>query len=133
MTPAEKAEALRAAPIFAGLSQESLERIASIAGETDVPAGQVLIEARSPGSGMFVILEGTVSVHARGVERELGPGEVVGEVALLRSDSRRIARVLAVTDVRCLAVDRASFKELVATDGKLALAVLENVADRIPV
>jgi CRP-like cAMP-binding protein len=133
MAGAEKLEPLRGIPIFEGLSEESLERIAAIASEVEFPANQVLIEARTPGAGMFVILDGRVSVHARGVETELGPGEVVGEVALLRSDSQRIARVQTLTPVRCLAIDRAAFRDLVARDGQLALAMLENLARRIPI
>lgn len=130
---AEKRDALRSVPIFDGLSDESLERIAALATEVDFPPNQVVIEARTPGAGMFVILEGRVAVHARGVDVELGPGEVIGEVALLRSDSRRIARVQTLTEVRCLAIDRAAFRALVANDGRLALALLENVAQRIPI
>src|SRR5215204_3898617 len=129
----DKLAALRSVPIFDGLSDDSLERIAAIASEVEFPAGQVVIEARTPGSGMFVILDGRVSVHARGVDTELGPGEVIGEVALLRRDSTRIARVQTLTDVRCLAVERAGFRKLVAGEGKLALALLENIADRIPI
>jgi CRP-like cAMP-binding protein len=129
----DKLVALQSVPIFDGLSDESLERIAAIASEVEFPAGQVVIEARTPGSGMFVILDGRVSVHARGVDTELGPGEVIGEVALLRRDSTRIARVQTLTDVRCLAVDRAGFRELITGDGPLAVALLENLAERIPI
>ena len=129
----DKVDALRSVPIFDGLSDASLERIASLATEVEFPAGQVVIEARTPGAGMFVILEGRVSVHGRGFEAELGPGEVVGEVSLLRSDDQRIARVQTLTDVRCLAVDRAGFRQLVVADGRLALALLENLAQRIPI
>ena len=129
----DRLRALRAVPIFGGLPDESLERIAAIATEVEFPQGQVVIEARTPGSGMFVILDGRVSVHARGVDTELGSGEVIGEVALLRSDSTRIARVQTLTEVRCLAVDRAGFRELVMGDGLLALALLENLAERVPV
>ena len=130
---ADKVQALRSVPIFEGLSDESLERIAALASEVEFPPNQVVIEARTPGAGMFVILDGRVAVHARGVDVELGPGEVIGEVSLLRADSQRIARVQTLTDVRCLAVDRAGFRELIADDGKLALALLENVAQRIPI
>ena len=133
MDETDKLVALRSVPIFEGLSDESLERIAAIASEVEFPAGQVVIEARTPGTGMFVILEGRVSVHARGIDTELGPGEVIGEVALLRRDSTRIARVQTLTDVRCLAVDRAGFRELITDDGPLAVALLENLAERIPI
>jgi CRP-like cAMP-binding protein len=44
-----------------------------------------------------------------------------------------VARVQTLTDVRCLAVDRAGFRELVAQDGQLAVALLENLAQRIPI
>ena len=118
--------------IFQGLSDELLEEIASVAHEEEFPAGFVLIEAGQAGTGMFVLLDGRVSVHARGVDTELGPGEVIGEVALLRKDSRRIARVQALTPVRCLAISRSDFRDLVTTNGALAVALLENVADRIP-
>lgn len=125
-------EVLRSVPIFSGLSDSLLERIASVAHEEEFPAGLVLIESGMAGTGMFVLLEGRVSVHARGVDTELGPGEVIGEVALLRKDSRRIARVQALTPVRCLAIGRSVFRELIANDADLAVALLENVADRIP-
>ena len=130
---AAKLDALRSVPIFEGLNDESLGRIAELASEVEFPPNQVVIEARTSGAGMFVILDGRVSVHGRGFEAELGPGEVVGEVSLLRSDDQRIARVQTLTDVRCLAVDRAGFRQLVAADSRLALALLENLAQRIPI
>jgi CRP-like cAMP-binding protein len=125
-------EALRSVGIFAGLSDSLLEQIAGVAHEEEFPAGHVLIESGMAGTGMFVLLDGRVSVHARGIDTELGPGEVIGEVALLRNDSRRIARVQALTPVRCLAIGRSDFRELVTKDADLAVALLENVADRIP-
>lgn len=129
----DRLAALRGVPIFEGLAEGSLERLAAIATEVEFPSDHVLIEHRAPGTGMFVLLEGRVSVHARGIDTELGPGEVIGEVALLRRDSRRIARVQTLTPVRCLAIDREAFRSLLAQDGALALALLENVAQRIPV
>jgi CRP/FNR family transcriptional regulator, cyclic AMP receptor protein len=65
--------------------------------------------------------------------RELGPGEVVGELALLRRDGARSARVQAKTPVRCLAIDRESFRRLLAEEPGLALAILEVVVDRLAV
>jgi CRP-like cAMP-binding protein len=125
-------EALRSVGIFRGLPDEELERIASMTSEVSFEPGNLLIEAGHPGSGAFVILEGRVAVHARGVDTELGAGEVVGELALLRSDSKRIARVQAITHVECLAIDRMAFRTLIASDVHLAIALLENLADRVP-
>ncbi len=125
-------EMLRSARIFSGLSDEELARVAAIASEVDFPAGHVLTESGQVGSGMFVLLDGRVSVHARGVDVELGPGEVLGELALLRRDARRIARVQALTPIHCLAIAREPFRALIASDVHLAVALLENLADRVP-
>jgi CRP/FNR family transcriptional regulator, dissimilatory nitrate respiration regulator len=125
-------EALRSVGIFRGLPDEELERIAAMCSKVSFEPGNLLIEAGYPGSGAFVILEGRVAVHARGVDTELGAGEVVGELALLRSDSKRIARVQAITHVECLAIDRAAFRSLISSDVHLAIALLENLANRVP-
>lgn len=128
----EKVEALRSVGIFAGLGDEALASIADVSGEVEFEPGQVLIEPGQAGTGAFVILAGRVHVHARGVETELGPGEVVGELSLLRRDSRRIARVQAITPVRCFAIGRQQFRALLASDVHLAIALLGTVADRVP-
>ena len=107
MTLKERADALARVAVFAGLSRRSLERIARIAKDVELRPGQVLIEPRAKGSGMFVVLDGTVTASTRGRRaRDLGPGEIVGELALLTADAQRTARVRAQTQVRCLAIAR---------------------------
>jgi CRP-like cAMP-binding protein len=125
-------ETLRGCRVFAGLDDDSLRRIAALASEVEFEEGHLLTEGGQVGSGMFVLLDGRVSVHARGADVELGPGEVVGELALFRSDNRRIARVQALTPVRCLAIAREPFRALIASDVHLAVALLETLADRVP-
>jgi CRP-like cAMP-binding protein len=55
---------------------------------------------------------------------------VVGELALLRPDGARTARVQATSPVRCLAVDRRTFRQLLESEPTLALALLETLAER---
>ena len=125
------ADRLRAIPLFAGLSDDALERVAEIATEVEQPAGIALARADDPGSGMFVIEEGTVVVEARGRTVELGPGEFFGELALLVPEATRVARVRAKTPVRCLAVSRADFASLLETEPRIALAMLPVLARRL--
>jgi CRP-like cAMP-binding protein len=108
-----------------------LERLRGAGTVTTVDAGRVLIERGQHGAGLFVILEGTVAVEAPEASRELGPGSVVGERALLSIDGRRTARVRAVTNVRFLAVDRTAFERLCAADPGLAdrVAALAELED----
>jgi CRP-like cAMP-binding protein len=98
-------EALRDSPVFAGVPAETLERLAAAASEVEIPAGLVIIEHNAPASGLFVILEGRVAVHAPDEKLERGPGEVVGELALARGGARN-ARVSALTAVRALSISR---------------------------
>ncbi|MEX2212384.1 MAG: cyclic nucleotide-binding domain-containing protein [Gaiellaceae bacterium] len=87
------------------LDEETLRLLEAVGSEVEFPAGQVLIEHNTAASGLYVILEGRVAVHAHGEEVELGPGEVVGEIALARGGPRR-ARVTTITPVRALSVAR---------------------------
>ena len=130
--PDARVAALRRSPVFDGLDEQFLGRLAASMSEVTFPAGRVLIEARAPGTGMFVIDEGTVTVHPRDSEPvELGPGEVVGEIALLTADGTRTARVQAITDVRCLSLDRATLQQALEEEPKFATALLESAAGRL--
>ena len=101
-----------------------------MAAEVDFPPRSVLIERNQPGSGLFVILDGTVAVELPGQTVELGPGEVVGELSLL-VDVPRAARVYARTPVRCVAIGRLEFARLLESEPRIALALLRVVARRL--
>jgi CRP-like cAMP-binding protein len=113
-------ERLGAIPLFAGLSDEQLDRLVAATSEFDAPAGQALIERGKPGSGIFVLEQGKAIVEAPEGTRELGPGDVFGERALLGEDIERTARVRAETDVSCLAIARVELERLLAEDPRVA-------------
>jgi CRP-like cAMP-binding protein len=127
----ERLARLRQVPIFAGLDDGVLARILGVSVELECPAGQVLARANDPGAGMFVLEEGTVVVEAPGRTIELGPGEFFGELSLLVPESTRVARVRAKTQVRCIAVNRLDFEELLEDEPRVALAMLPVVARRL--
>ena len=129
-TDAERAVALADIPLFAELSEAVRQRIVEIAGELEAAAGQVLIQPRTEGSGMFVVEEGTVVVEREGKHIELGEGQFFGELALL-TDTKRTARVRAKTDARLLAIRRDEFRKLLEDEPRLALGMLEVLARRL--
>jgi CRP-like cAMP-binding protein len=67
-----------------------------------------------------VLEEGEAVVEAPEGTRELGPGDIFGERALLGDDIERTARVRARTDVRCLAIARPELEQLLAEDPRVA-------------
>ena len=121
---------LRAIPLFSGASETALERLAAAAGELACSAGQVVALEGDPGSGMFVILDGTASVEWRGGSVNLEAGTFFGELTLLAPGGRRNARVRAATEMRCLAIPRDMALELVESEPSVALAMLREVARR---
>jgi CRP/FNR family cyclic AMP-dependent transcriptional regulator len=124
-------EQLRTAPLFAELSDESLERIKETVSEFDAPAGAVLVQPGAEAQGLYIICEGTVAVETRGAGTiELGPGESVGELALL-TPTTRSARVSAKTPVQGLAIDRADFTRVLESESQIALSLLGVLARRL--
>lgn len=122
---------IRGIPLFAGLSDAGVDRVNDHAAELEVAAGQILALPGDIGSGMFVVLDGTVVVELRGGPIELGPGEPVGELALIAPDVSRIARVRARTPVRCLGLARDDFLDLLESEPSFALALLRTLAARL--
>ena len=126
MTPDE----LRSIPLLAGASQAGLERVAASAGELTCEAGQVVALEGDPGSGMFVILDGTARVEWRGGTVDLGSGTFFGELTLLAPGGTRNARVRAATAMRCLAIPRDDAIELIESEPSVALSMLREIARR---
>jgi CRP-like cAMP-binding protein len=124
------ADELRSIPLLAGASDAGLERVAALAGEMTCRAGQVVALEGDPGSGMFVILEGTAHVEWRGGSVDLGPGAFFGELTLLAPGGTRIARVRAATEMRCLAIPRDDAIALIESEPTVALAMLREIARR---
>ena len=128
MTPDD----LREIPLFEGLSDAGLERLAARSAQIECEPGQLLALEGDPGSGMFVILDGTVSVEMRGgFHTELEQGNFFGEIALLVPEATRVARVRAATPVRCLTVPREDFLALIDSEPALARRMLHELARRL--
>ena len=124
-------ERLRGLPPLEGVSEAGLERVAACAADLSREAGQVLALPDDPGSGMYVIREGTVAVELRTGTLELGPGDFFGELALLVEDGTRVARVRATSAVRCISIPRDDFLSLVETEPAFALHLLRELARRL--
>jgi CRP-like cAMP-binding protein len=124
-------EKLRAVPIFSELGDESLARVAGVVTEFEARAGHVLVHPGMEGSGMFFLEEGNVAVELR--ERSVfhGPGDFFGELSLLDPGLVRTARVKATTPVRCLAISRQDFADLLRREPTIGVAMLPVLARRL--
>lgn len=108
-------ERLRELLLFSDLADEELDVLAAGAKDFTVAAGKPLIQRGDPGSGLFLLEEGTAVVEAPEGTRTLGPGDVFGERSLFGGEGERTARVRAKTDVRCLAIGRPEIERVIAS------------------
>jgi CRP-like cAMP-binding protein len=128
----DRIASLRAIPMFAGLSDEALGRVAETMTEVEAAPGQVLIPQGRAGSGLLVVQQGTVMVERPGKPViELGPGEFVGELALLTPEGLHTARVRAKGSGVLLAIARSDFARLLEAEPKIAMAVISALAARL--
>ncbi len=110
---ANSRDLLRAVPSLERLSERDLERIAAVLAERTVTAGSILVEEGATGQHSFLIVEGEACVITGGVTvARVGPGEFVGELALL-TERPRSATVRAETAMRVLVLDRATLASLI--------------------
>jgi CRP-like cAMP-binding protein len=89
-------------PFLAGIPEEELDAVAGVASERDYAAGETLMSEGDFGHSMLLIEEGGADVSVDGTRvRSVGPGDVLGEVAIL-SSGRRTASVVATSAVRAI-------------------------------
>ena len=92
-------EQLAAFPLFASLTPDQLEAVASLMDVTSVSEGATLVGEGAPGFSLFVLLDGTAAVTQEDLPLSaLGPGDFFGEIALL-GETRRTATVTATSAV----------------------------------
>ncbi|HRI64888.1 MAG TPA: Crp/Fnr family transcriptional regulator [Polyangium sp.] len=98
-------------------------------------AGDVLFREGDPGEQMYVIQSGTVRItkNVAGADRViaiLGPGEFLGELAIL-NDKPRVATATVVTDMRCLVIEAKTLESMVTRSGEIAMRLIKKLAKRI--
>ena len=105
---------IRGLPLFAPLSLATVEHLAETLESVSFPAGGWLMREGEVGDRFVIVEAGEVDVIQGGVTlRRLGPGEGVGEIALVH-DIPRTASVRAVDAVTAWALDRESFVSAVS-------------------
>ena len=100
---------LRALPVFANLPKKSLAQADSLMTSVTFGAGDVLCAEGNFGLEVFIIVSGKAKVTQAGeVIAEVGPGHVVGEIALL-DNSLRSASATATEPVNALVMTAREF------------------------
>jgi CRP/FNR family transcriptional regulator, cyclic AMP receptor protein len=121
---------LKQVPLFQGLDDKSLKRLAETFIDRSFVTGQELTVEGSGGVGFFVIESGEARVTVDGEERRvLGAGDFFGEVALLDA-GLRTATVTAASDGKMYGLTQWQFRPLVEENASIAWPLLQAMAKR---
>ena len=136
MDPGEKRTLLSRATIFAGLQSRQLDALASAARIEKVRAKTELFHKGDPGRQLYVVARGRLKALTTSKDGDdvvvsiIGPGEVIGEIAILGEIERTLTvRTLEASEL--LVLDRRDLLSLLRSEPDLCLAMLVLVARRV--
>jgi CRP/FNR family cyclic AMP-dependent transcriptional regulator len=111
-------------------SEEDKARIVAAGTLINIPANWSVIFEGTPADKAYIILDGHVSVRHGATEiAQLGAGEVIGEVALVKHQLRA-ASVITMTQVKALHFTAAAVAELSATVPAFGAALRATADER---
>jgi len=105
---------------FASLGDRDLEDLIEAGGEFHLPAGWPLVQEGIPADACYFISDGHALVfYLRQQVATLGPGDVVGEMALLDGGQRK-ATVTSSTRISGIRIDNDKLREVMAAHPAVA-------------
>jgi CRP/FNR family transcriptional regulator len=135
-TGEETARLLGRVPVFAGLNEDQLRDLASVAVPRSWSAGEVIFREGDAGDTCYVIQSGSVRVirnHSDGrtiTLAELRQGDLFGELAMFDTEHRS-ATVEAAEDTAAVALLAVDMRRLLSRHPDMALKLLAAFADRL--
>ena len=127
----DRALALHQAPLFSALSPDELLPLAELCSDVELEAGERLFAEGEAGDSLYVVVSGSVAVEQDGRRvAELGPGECVGELAVLDWEPRS-ARVAAVAACQLVRLERDDLLDQLGDHPELLRALAMVLTQRL--
>lgn len=127
----QKAEALEQIPLFNSLSSKELMELARHLDEVSVSSDTMLTVQGGAGDAFYLIVEGKADVIRNDTKiAVLGPGDSVGEMALLDGEPRS-ASVVMTTEGVVLTMPRREFTAVVKDIPTIAMKLLVALSLRL--
>ncbi len=124
---------LKRTQLFAGLTEDDLEQLASICLEKKLTPEEIIIHQNTTGTEMYIISEGEVEVFIQGLTDArslviLGNGQVIGEMALIDQGYRSASVRARKRGALLYKMERDAFYELCEANTKIGFLVMRNLA-----
>jgi CRP/FNR family transcriptional regulator, cyclic AMP receptor protein len=131
-----KLDLIASVPLFTGFNRREIEAVGRLMDEVDVKEGRVLMREGASGREFFIVVSGSVRVERKGRKvNELGPGDFLGEIALI-DGGPRTATAIAAEPCRLLVLSVSGFRTLISkypsVQGKIMKALAERLREAQP-
>ncbi|MBI2829318.1 MAG: Crp/Fnr family transcriptional regulator [Acidobacteria bacterium] len=131
MTIVERVDFLRTVEMFSLVRTEYLAKIAAVAKERALGAGEVLFEQDTPPEAIYFVLEGEIRATKDGEEAWVAKrGEAVGVLPVLDRKPTPVSATAAGA-VRVLFVDDEVFNDLMLDNPALPLGIVRYLAGEV--
>ena len=126
---------LRQLDLFQAFDDDQIKLVAFNAGKRSFPKGKTLFRQGDKASGALIVTDGTVALERHGAdgtieEGEVGPGTILGELALVCDVERHLGAV-AQSDTTAIEIPRMVFRRLLDEYPDIAVAMHEKLATRL--
>lgn len=127
---------LQGSPLFRGLPQPVLERIAGLAVQRSYRNGEIIFSRGDPGDALYAVVTGKIRISAGAADgREISlnimePGDTFGEIALLDGGTRTASATATVAS-ELVSIRRDHFIGLVEREPRVALELLRLCGERL--
>lgn len=120
------------ATFFEKFTPQEVAKISGVGRRVKLPEGWSPIWEDTPADKAYIILSGTVSIRHDGAEiAQLGPGDIVGEAAIM-GGTLRTASVVALTQLDTIHLTDETLRELDAEMPSFHQALVEVAQSRMP-
>jgi CRP/FNR family transcriptional regulator, cyclic AMP receptor protein len=132
----QKKKFLNRVPLFEGLKDRQLQRLADRMVERSYAAGDLIVKQGQGGEGFYVVTSGKAEAMRERTDGEkvvvnvFGPTDFFGELALLDEDGIRTASITATEPSTCLILTRWDFLATLRQDADMAVEILQEMAKR---
>jgi CRP-like cAMP-binding protein len=132
----KKIAVLKQVSLFAGLDDQTLDQLASIAELRSFKVGQTVFTEGEADASLFVVMSGTVNIdkqvnsEQQQTLHQLKPGEFFGEISFVRG-GEHIASAHVVHDAEVLLIRRTEFDKLAARNPAVGYRIMLRMAGQM--
>lgn len=129
-------ELLHDVPLFAGLKDDDLARLALVLTNKNYPKDSVVVSAADPGDALYIVISGNVKVSLWSdsgreiILSTLSDGAFFGEMSLVDGEPRS-ANVTCLGPSKILRLARKDFLQLVRQYPSIAINVMTEMCERL--